>query len=243
MRLAKPTANNLRASAVILLSAWLGATSCNGKHSESRSPETAAPAPPAPAPKTPADAASTSAPNTMEKALALAREKGFGEVASVIEERVEQRSPKMKLTNAQGIQAAVFAVQHLTALPRLRALHEVMPHSTVELVRAIEDRGVAAEEVERIADLLLALVAHLDFARLDRFDKNHSHVTGREWREIDYTGEKMTWQGQKKYWSKKGVPSFKKAEHIHRYFAHAYELPHFARVYRPRAKWAGFSWP
>jgi hypothetical protein len=182
-------------------------------------------------------------PTTTEEALALLRDNGFDKAASVIRERVEQRGPKMKLTESQGIRAAISVARHLNALPRLRALHEYMPHSTVALCRAIEERGVEAAEAERIADLLLALVDHLDFARLDRFDVNHSHVTGREWHEIDYSGEKMTWQGQKKYWSKKGVPSFEKAEYVLAYFAHAYRLPHFARVYQPRNKWAGFSWP
>jgi hypothetical protein len=176
-------------------------------------------------------------------ALALLRSRGLDEVATVIDRRVRQKSPKMKLSRDQGLAVATYLVRRLPRMPRAGKLAGIMPHSTVELIRSIEERGVAPDEAERIAAYLARVVAHLRFARLEKFDINHSHVTGREWHEIDYSGEKMTWQGQKQYWSKKGVKSYKKAAYIHRYFAHAYELPHFARVYRPRGKWAGLAAP
>ena len=53
----------------------------------------------------------------------------------------------------------------------------------------------------------------------------------------------MTWQTQRAYWTPKGVIDFKKAEHIHAYFRHASELPHFDRVYRPRGAMADLVWP
>jgi hypothetical protein len=83
----------------------------------------------------------------------------------------------------------------------------------------------------------------LDFARLHVFDENHSHVTGREWPEIDYSGEGMTWQGQRAYWHPRGVESFKRAAFIHAYFVGAEPMPHWKRVYRPRGKMADVAPP
>jgi hypothetical protein len=153
---------------------------------------------------------------------------------AIIDERAAQSEPKMKLTPAAAAAAVRYLGTHLERSSALRRLHGPMPHSTVELVRAIEERAVTEDEADRIARYLVHLVETLDFAKLRRFDINHSHVTGREWHEIDYTGEGMTWQGQQKYWSKKGVPSFKRAAYIHAYMTHAYRLPHFARAYAPR---------
>ncbi|HUH01459.1 MAG TPA: hypothetical protein VML75_05650 [Kofleriaceae bacterium] len=180
---------------------------------------------PTPTPVAPAIASDASPPATAFVADAA---------LAIIEERVRQSEPKMKLTPAAGAAAARYVDTHLDRSAALRRLHASMPHSTVELVRAIEERGVPAEEADRIARYLVHLVETLDFAKLRRFDINHSHVTGREWHEIDYTGEGMTWQGQQKYWSKKGVIDFKRAAYIHAYMTHAYRLPHFARVYAPR---------
>lgn len=153
---------------------------------------------------------------------------------AIIEERVAQSEPKMKLTPAAGAAAVGYLATHLERSADLRRLHGVMPHSTVELARAIEERGVTADEADRIARYLVHLTHTLDFAKLRRFDINHSHVTGRAWHEIDYTGEGMTWQGQQKYWAKKGVIDFKRAAHIHAYMIRAYRMPHFARAYAPR---------
>ncbi|HEY5925820.1 MAG TPA: hypothetical protein VIV11_29235, partial [Kofleriaceae bacterium] len=122
-------------------------------------------------------------------------------------------------------------------------LHAVMPRSTVELARAAAERGVPLAEVDAIATYLVAVVAALDLERLETFDENHSHVTGREWHEIDYSGEGMTWQQQQADWSKQGVANFKTAKSIHAYFTGAEKLPHWKRVYRPRGKLAKVAAP
>lgn len=165
------------------------------------------------------------------------------EALAIIAERAAQAEPKMRLTEAQAAAAASHVRRHLDRSAALRRLHGVMPHSTVELARAIEERGVVAAEADRIADYLVHLVGVLDFAKLRRFDINHSHVTGRQWHEIDYTGERMTWQGQKEYWSVRGVLSFERAEYVHAYMKQAYRMPHFARVYAPRGSFDGVQPP
>ena len=176
----------------------------------------------------------TAAPRTLDEALAALRVRGLGDAAAVIERRVAQGKPKMKLSAAQALAAATALVE----LDResLRALHAVMPRSTVELARAVRERGVSIDELDAIAAYLVRVVDVLAFERLGVFDENHSHVTGRDWPDIDYTGEGMTWQGQRDHWSPKGVSSFKRARFIHAYFAGAEKLPHWQRVYRPRGR-------
>jgi hypothetical protein len=167
--------------------------------------------------------------------LAELRARGYGEAARIIEARMAQTKPKMKLSAEQGL-AAVNAIVDLDREMRdaLLALHAVMPRSTVELARAVRERGVPLDEAEAIARYLVRVVEALSFERLATFDENHSHVTGRDWPDIDYTGEGMTWQGQKADWEPKGVTSFKRATFIHAYFVGAERLPHWKRVYRPR---------
>jgi hypothetical protein len=138
------------------------------------------------------------------------------------------------------VAAAVLAVQNR---PAVRALARVMPRSTVELARAVAERGVSLDELDRIAAYLVRVVETIDPERLATFDDNHSHVTGREWQDIDYGGETMTWQGQRDAWVPKGVKSFKRAEYIHAYFVGAEKLAHWDRVYRPRGRMASVTPP
>ena len=162
------------------------------------------------------------------------RRRGYAAAADVIERRIAQPKPKMKLTAEQGLAAATALVE----LDRdaVRELHAVMPRSTVELARAVRERGLSVDEADAIARYLLGVVHALAFERLETFDEHHSHVTGRDWPQIDYTGEGMTWQAQRAAWAAKGVISFQHASSIHAYFVGAERLPHWQRVYRPRGK-------
>jgi hypothetical protein len=119
-----------------------------------------------------------------------------------------------------------------------RLLVTIMPRSTVELARAVRERGVPADEADAIAVYLIEVAHTLAIHRLATFDDNHSHVTGREWQEIDYTGENMTWQSQRDYWAPRGVVNFKRASYIHAYFVGAEKLPHWKKVYEPHGKMA-----
>jgi hypothetical protein len=166
----------------------------------------------------------------------------YARAVAIIEQRVTQRSAKMKLT-AEQARAALDALRAVADRDSFRALHDVMPRSAVELARAVAERGVSIDEADAIARYLGAVVQALAFERLETFDDNHSHVTGREWHEIDYSGEGMTWQQQKADWTRQGVENFKTARSIHAYFTGAEKLPHWKRVYRPRGKMASVSAP
>ena len=182
----------------------------------------------------PADAATVADP------IGELRARGYALAADSIERRATQRQPKMKLTpdQARAAALAVLAIDREST----RALAKVMPRSLVELARAVAERGVPIDEADAIARYLVRVVEALDIERLIVFDENHSHVCGREWHEIDYSGEGMTWQRQRAEWTPKGVIDFKRVQHIHAYFVGAEKLPHWKRVYKPRGRMADVSW-
>lgn len=170
---------------------------------------------------------------TLEQALAELRAVGFDRAAASIERRAAQAKPKLKLTPDEARVAAIATLE-LAKRPRFVALQLVMPRSTVELARATALRGVSIADAEAIAAYLVQLVDAVDFGKLETFDENHSHVTGRDWPQIDYTGEGMTWQSQQAYWAPRGVTSFKTAAFVHAYMIGAEKLEHWKRVYAPR---------
>ncbi len=181
-------------------------------------------------------------PAALERLIRELRAADLGAAAETLQERLTQKSPKMMLRLPDAI-AAAQQLLDMVELPEIRALHTVMPRSTVELARAVRERGVPLDEAKRIASYLTTVVGKLDFEKLATFDENHSHVIGRDWKDIDYSGESMTWQSQRDDWTPKGVQSFKRAAFIHAYFVGAESLPHWKRVYAPRGKMADVPAP
>lgn len=182
------------------------------------------------------------APVTLAAALAELRARGAETLADVIAKRVAQSSPKMQLA-PDAARGAALASLAILERAHVRELIAVMPRSTVELARATAERGVPLDELDRITAYLVRVVAAIQPERLATFDDNHSHVTGRDWHEIDYSGESMTWEGQRDAWTPKGVESFKRAAFIHAYFVGAERLAHWAKVYKPRGKMAAVTPP
>ncbi len=198
-------------------------------------------APAVDAPAIAADAPSR-APATMEDALGVLEQRGFDRAVASIRRRLGQPQPKMKLDRRDAFAAAIGLLELVDREP-IAGLEDVMPRSAVELARATVQRGLSRDEAERIAAYLAEVVRALELQRLDAFDESHSHVTGREWQDIDYSGENMTWQSQQAYWVPRGVPHFKTRDAIHAYFTGAEQLPHWRKVYRPRGKMAGVRLP
>jgi hypothetical protein len=200
------------------------------------------PPPPLAAPTVMIDAAPEATPIGLDEALARLRARGYGVAADTITRRAAQTKPKMKLPAGDALATAtrLLAIGDRDAF---RELHGVMPRSLVELARAVEQRGLALDEAERIARYLVDVTRALAFERPEVFDENHSHVTGREWADIDYTGEGITWQSQQAFWQPRGVPSFKTRDAIHAYFTGAEKLPHWRKVYRPRGTMADVPAP
>lgn len=179
----------------------------------------------------------TSNPKAYPEALESLRSGGFDGAADALEERVEQKSKKMKIDEERAVEIAGHVLSNLQGMPKASELERTMPRSVVELVVAVEGRGVSQEEAEKIADFLLRFTGAMRFQNPNQFDSNLSHVIGRDWSQIDYSGEGTTWQQREKQWAKYGVVSFKKAEYLENYLKHEKELGYFSKIYKPQGQW------
>jgi hypothetical protein len=183
------------------------------------------------------ESAKSSAPKTFPDALTSLYQSGFDGAADALEARVNQTGKKMKIDEERAVVMANHILNNLPNMSKASELEKLMPKSVVELVVAVEERGVSQEEAEKIADFLLRFTSAMRFQNLKQFDSNLSNVIGREWSEIDYSGEGTTWKQRMKQWAKYGVVSFKKAEYIENYFKHEKELGYFSKIYRPEGQW------
>ncbi len=170
---------------------------------------------------------------TLPDAIALLERAGYEQLATVIAARVAQTTPKMKLDAEQGLRLAQNVYEALPSMPETRALSRTMPKAALELVRSTYERSVTTAEAERMARYLSHLVDHLRPKNLAALDENCSHVVGREWRDIDYSGEGLSWERQQRIYSIKGVPNFKEAATLERFFRVESQAPYFNRIYRP----------
>lgn len=178
---------------------------------------------------------------TLDELFQIMEQRGLKKAAHVIRSRVEQEEPKYNLTKKQAKKTANYCIEELSAkvqMPNTRKLLDILPRTTIELVRSVRERDVPRSEAEKISDFLIALNQALKFERRNAFDTSHSHVIGREWHQIDYSGEPMTWQQQKADWQPRGVKNFKRLEFLECYFRHVTKMKFFKNVYRPQGSYS-----
>ena len=129
-------------------------------------------------------------------------------------------------------------VKFLTALqqptPRLMHLENILPRTTLELLMAVHERNLALKDAEEMAVYLQTLVEKFQFQNLSAFDENTSHIIGREWHEIDYSGEGMTWEKQRQKYLPYGILHFKSVESLNKFFPVESGLSYFKKTYRPQ---------
>jgi hypothetical protein len=176
----------------------------------------------------------TESPQTFEQALAGLRGAGYGPAADVLESRVSQERQKMKLTPEEARQIANYLLEGLPNMPECAALLQRMPRATVEIVRAVRERGVESGEAERMAQYLSHFLDIMDLGNPGRFDESVSHVIGRTYEQIDWSGENTSAEDQRRSWERYGVPDFRTAEHYHNYLRHAVTMRWFTRAFQPR---------
>jgi len=169
-----------------------------------------------------------------ESSIDALREAGYAKAAKVLTSRVDQLEKKHKLTKEQATEAAVAMVKLLPKMANTTQLLERLPRCTVELVRAVDERGVPMAEAERIAEFHLTYTKAAGLSRLDLFDEAHSHIIGRDFSQIDYTGEGTTWQQRQASWAKVGVENFKTASSICRYFRAESKMGYHKRLFNPK---------
>jgi len=84
-----------------------------------------------------------------------------------------------------------------------------------------------------MAAYLFRLRESLQMENSAAFDENCSHVVGREWQDIDYRDEHLTWENQKRIYVPKGVLHFKDVTNLEHFFRVESRVPYFKKVYRP----------
>jgi hypothetical protein len=158
----------------------------------------------------------------------------FTALNSIIARRVTQDNPKMKLTPEEGRLAESYLHADLPAMPQALALSERMPKTAIELVRAVHERGVTREDAEGMAAYLIRMLDSMGMSKIDTFDECCSHVLGRRWSQIDYSGESLDSQRQERLYTSRGVPDLLTAENVRKYFAVESKMPYFKRIFKPQ---------
>ena len=158
----------------------------------------------------------------------------WSNLTKILELRLHQLKPKMKLYPKDIESLKNFMGQLAAPTPHLIALQKLLPKTTLELLRSTENRGVPLKETEKMAAYLQKIVTGFEFKNSAAFDENTSHIIGREWREIDYSGEGMTWEGQRRQYIPYGIVNFKSLGCVEKFFAVESKLPYFTKVYRPQ---------
>ena len=87
---------------------------------------------------------------------------------------------------------------------------------------------------EEMAQYLYEPTGLFQFEKLFAFDENTSHIIGRDWQEIDYSGEGMTWQKQQAVYQPYGIVNFKSVIYLKKFFPVESKLPYFKKTYRPK---------
>ncbi len=147
--------------------------------------------------------------------------------------RHDQTALKMKLTTQQIDSLILFLkTLHSHDLIELQKLQKVLPKTTLELLFAIQARGVDKGEAEKMAAYLQQVPKEYHIKNVAAFDENTSHIIGREWHEINYSGEGMTWEGQKAKYAPYNITSFKTLNNLKKFFPVESKLPYFNQVYQ-----------
>ena len=149
----------------------------------------------------------------------------------ILQARYEQPQPKMKLTTDQLNNFVDFLVQLEQATPELLKLQNSLPKTTLELLRAIQSRGLSVNEAENMATYLYTIPERFLVKNIAAFDENTSHIIGRDWHEIDYHGEGMTWEKQQQKYAPYGITNFKTLDNLTKFFPIESNLPYFRKVY------------
>jgi len=100
---------------------------------------------------------------------------------NILVSRQEQKESKMKLTSIE-VSRMVSYLQSLDSksLIHTQNLQKRLPKTTVELLFAVQLRGVSPFEVEKMAAYLKDVPDEYNIKNIAAFDENTSHIIGRD---------------------------------------------------------------
>jgi hypothetical protein len=158
--------------------------------------------------------------------------KQWSALESILLSRESQTEAKMKLTKKQVNDLVSYLRKtNSTDLIHLQKLQPILPKTTVELLFALQARDLDKAEAEKMAAYLFNVPNEYHIQNVKAFDENTSHIIGREWQEIDYSNEGMTWQGQKAKYASFGISNFKSLENLKKFFPVESKMPYFYQAY------------
>lgn len=160
--------------------------------------------------------------------------KQWAKLQPILHQRLHQKKAKMKLSQNEVQTFKKFLSTLTKPTPALLKLQTVLPKTTLELLRAIHERNLPIPEAEDMAAYLYHFVQQQNFQNVSAFDENTSHIIGREWQQIDYSGEGMTWQGQRRKYLPYGISHFKSKDNLIKFFKVESTLPYFKKIYRSK---------
>ncbi|WP_299494252.1 hypothetical protein [uncultured Shewanella sp.] len=146
--------------------------------------------------------------------------------------RLTQPQQKMKLTKNQVNHFVGFLWSVDIPVPELFALSKVLPKTTLELLRSVELRGVSLSDAEDMAKYLVNVPELYSIHNIAFFDENTSHIIGRQWHEIDYSDEGLSWQQQQKTYAAYDITNFKSVANLKKFFQVESTLPYFKEAYQ-----------
>ena len=151
----------------------------------------------------------------------------------ILKNRLNQKSLKMKLKKEEVEEFEKFLTETKLDLSEFDRLQEILPKTTIELIMSLIYRDVDYVQAKLIAVYLRDFAVSCKFKNINAFDNNTSHIIGRRWNEIDYSGEGMTWQKQEAKYAKYGITDFRTLENIKKFFPVESKLPYFNKIYQP----------
>lgn len=160
----------------------------------------------------------------------------WSSLCKILQNRVNQTKQKMKLSPQIKDEFEEFLLKSKEDFPHIKTLKNILPKTSLELLMGIRFREVDPIEAEKIAQYIREVAEGFDFENPGAFDENTSHIIGRYWNEIDYTGEGMTWQKQKQNYMKYNITNFRTFENIQKFFPVESKLPYFKKIYKARNK-------
>ncbi len=170
-------------------------------------------------------------PSTVARECQLPQQ--WQKLCCILNARVAQTQSKMKLEESEAV-SLENSLNSPHNFPHLEELQVVLPKTTLELLMAIHKRELPKEEAELMADYLKGVIEAFQFQNVGAFDENISHIIGRQWHEIDYSGEGMTWKKQKTFYAPYGIEHFKSRECLEKFFKVESKLPYFRKIYKPK---------
>ena len=163
------------------------------------------------------------------------------DLCGILKNRLNQKSLKMRLKKSEVVEFEKFLTETKLDLSKFDRLQKILPKTTIELIMSLIFRDVDFAQATLIAEYLRDLANSCEFKNISAFDNNTSHIIGRKWHEIDYSGEGMTWQKQKAKYAKYGITDFRTLENVKKFFPVESKLPYFNKIYKPGK--CGFSDP